>query len=216
LRIITIALGALTAFSAAPVSGETRAATGAPSPLADALAQAAAFCEASLFSGGVQLPPNTIIYMRVPRAAGSVRPLSELPELVKRFAATQPMGRTTQTSGAVKFAASEGEVWAVNYGEMPACDLMVTKGSNVPALAAALVRNLDEQGGWENVRTVPASASMPLSDHVLRKLKPQADDQNYGFRLRVRWPIETAADQNGIQLEMSYLAGTMKPPAPIQ
>jgi hypothetical protein len=192
----------------------------APAPaapaLAEALAQGAAFCEASLYSGAVQLPSNTVIYMRVHRSAGSVRPLSELPELVQRFSATQPMGRVAPVSGAVKFTAADGEVWAVNYGERPACDLMVTKGSNVPEMAAELVRSLDEQGSWDSVRSAPATAEMPLADHLLRKPRPQADDPNYGLRLAVRWPVGTAADPAGVQLEMSYLAGSLRPLAAAQ
>jgi hypothetical protein len=197
------------------MASQSAAATSAP-PLADALAQAATFCEASLYSGDVRLPANATVYMRVHAAAGSVRPFSEIPAIVQRFMETQPMSRMTAPSGAVLFAASEGEVWAVGYGEMPACDLMVTNSSGVPTLANALVRKLDEQEGWESVRAVPASAAMPLSDHLLRKPKPQSDDPAYGFRLKVRWPAEAITDRNGVQLEMSYLAGTMKSSAPVK
>jgi hypothetical protein len=198
---------------AAALAAAAQAAAPAPAEpaLAEALAQGAAFCEASLHSGGVQLPSNAIMYVSVPRRMGAVRPLSELPELVQRFSANQTMGRVAPVSGAVKFTASEGEVWAVNYDKMPACDLMVTNGSNVPELAAELVRTLDGPGAWDSVRSAPASAEMPLANHLLRKPQPEPDDPNYGLRVSVRWPVGTAADRTGVQLQMNYLAGTLRP-----
>jgi hypothetical protein len=196
------------------LAAQTAAAAPAAPPLSEALGQAASFCEAALYTGSVGLPANATVYMSIPAAAGGVRPLSEIPELVQRFAATQPMGRTVAPNVAVRFLASEGEVWTIGYGEVAACDLMVTNGSDVPALAAALVAGLDQEKGWDSVKAVPASAAMPLSQHVLVKPKPQADDPAYAFRVKVRWPDAPAADRDGVQLDMSYVAGTLKSPAP--
>ena len=174
-----------------------------------ALAQGAAYCEAMLYSEQIELPPGATIFRGNFKGAYGIQPIDALPDLVRRFGATQPFGRTSGVQGAVRFAAHHGEVWALTYGEWPACDLMVTKGENVADLGQSPVRRLEKEQGWNSTQAAPASDEMPLARYVLLKNEAQPDEPGYVLRVEVDWLAASSSEQNGIQLSMSYVAGTV-------
>ena len=133
------------------------------------------------------------------------------PDLVKRFAETQPSGRLASGSPFyVKFLSKGVEVWAVVYQETLSCDVMVTAGAgDMAAVAARLVDSL-VKSGWQRVGPSPAGGPGPLAQHVLTKKVPKADAPDAGITLRLRALTGTAADPAGIQLDMSFLGGTLE------
>lgn len=172
-----------------------------------ALANAAEYCErAATRAAGPGMPVpsrgGVAIHDGTPPAMGT-------PDLVKRFAQTQPSGRLASgTPLYLNFFAKDGDVWAVVYDGTPTCDVMVTGASgDMPAAAARLAGSL-RRSGWQIAASTPAAAAMPLAQHVLLKKMPKAGAPAFGLRLRIRALGGTSADPAGVQLEMSFLAGS--------
>jgi hypothetical protein len=173
------------------------------------LANASAYCErvVTRAPGTGMLVPSTgpaAFHDGTPPAMGT-------PDLVKRFAQTQPSGRlATGNPFYVNFITKGADVWAVVYQETSSCDVMVTAGAgDMAAVAARLTESL-VKSGWQRAASSPAGGPGQLAQHVLTKKVPKADAPAAGVTLRLRALSGTAADPAGIQLDMSFLGDTLK------
>ncbi|HEX8241487.1 MAG TPA: hypothetical protein VF574_17255 [Allosphingosinicella sp.] len=178
--------------------------------LDDTLARAALFCEraASRDAGaGFQPPPGGGIAIRDGRP-----PAIGTPDLVKRFADTQPMGRLASAERFyIQFMAPGGDVWAVVYDKLPGCDVMVTNAQgDMPAAASRLVASL-QKSGWQVARSTAASAAMPLAQYVLGRRLPKTGAADLSLSLRIRALSGSSADPTGVQLELSFGGATGAP-----
>lgn len=177
------------------------------------LARASDFCEraASRAAGtGFPIPAGGGISIHDGRP-----PALGTPDLVKRFADTQPIGRLASADRFyLHFLAPGGDVWAVVYDGMPACDVMVTGAAgDMPAAAARLADSL-RRNGWQSAGSTAATATMPLAQHVLVKQVPKAGAPALGLRLRIRALSGAAAEPDGVQLELGFLAGEVGTSSP--
>ena len=197
--LISLAVTALTLA----VPSASSAASSKKLNLDSAIGRAISFCEAvaSREGSGFPVPVGADVHDATPPALGT-------PDLVKRFAATQQSGRMTSPAFFVQFRSSDGLVWAVVYEGMPACDFMITGADgDMPAMASRLSANLSERKGWQIMASAPATAAMPLAQHLLVKKMPKAGAPEFGIRLRIRALAGEAADKDGVQMEMSFLSG---------
>lgn len=180
----------------------------APAPDLDAtLARAVAFCEATVTrEAGKGLPvpvgQGVTVHDGAPPAMG-------VPDIVKRFAATQPSGRIASSPPFyIHLAASDGQVWAVVYETLPMCDLMVTDASgDMPAGATALATALSKRG-WRVVKATAASDAMPLAQQILLKTVPKPGAADSTLRLLIGALAPAAAGRDGVQMHLSLIAGT--------
>lgn len=199
-RLLRVALLA-TLFATPAVTASKKP---AKDGLDSTLARAAEFCErAATHTGtGIPGPPGgggVAIHDGTPPAMGT-------PDLVKRFAQTQPSGRlASKPPFNLHLLGKGGEVWAVVYEGLPTCDVMVTGASgDMPATAVRLAEAL-RRSGWQIVGSTPATATMPLSEQVLIKKVAKPGTPPSSLKLRLRALSGAAADPAGIQLEMSFL-----------
>jgi hypothetical protein len=151
------------------IMGATAAAAKAPAKKgwAGALPEAVAFCEKASSRADVKSFPVPIgggirVHPGDPTAMG-------VPDLVKRFAATQPLGRLASPAFYIHFPSSDGQIWAVVYDGLPACDLMLTgAGGDMPAAASGLAKSLEAKG-WRIVGSTAALGSALFAQHDLRE-----------------------------------------------
>lgn len=204
-RLLCVAL--LGALVAAPAGAAAK--KPAKNGLEATLANAAAYCErvATRAPGTGMLVPTggrAAIHDGTPPALGT-------PDLVKRFAETQPSRHLASGSPFyVNFLTEGAQVWAVVYEGTQTCDVVVTGAvGDMPAIAARLAESL-RKSGWQIVESSPASATMPLARHVLTRKVPAAAAPETSLRLQLRALSGAAADPAGVQLEMSVLAGTSR------
>lgn len=172
------------------------------------LVRASSFCEGAALrpaGAGFQLPSmrGIAIHDRAPRDTG-------VPDLVKRFAATQPMAALAPSpSFHLHFLAPGGDVWALVYDGLPSCSVMVTGASgDIPAAALRLVESL-RGDGWEIAGFRPATAAVPQSKHILIKKLAKPGTPGFGLMLSLRALAGDSADPAGVQLEMRFLAGEL-------
>ena len=200
-----LCVGLLAALVAAP------AGAGSKKPAKDGvestLVNASAYCERV----ATRAPGTGILVPTAGRAAihdGSP-PALGTPDLVKRFAETQPSRHLASGSPFyVNFLTEGAQVWAVVYEGTPTCDVVVTGAAgDMPAIAARLAESMRKRG-WQIVQSTPASAAMPLAQHLLTRKVPAAAAPETTVRLQLRALSSAAADPAGVQLEMSVLAGT--------
>ncbi|HEX8381365.1 MAG TPA: hypothetical protein VF619_12555 [Allosphingosinicella sp.] len=184
------------AVAAAPKSG-----------LDSTLANASNFCErAASRAPGTGFPPplggRVSIHDGNPPAMG-------VPDLVKRFAETQPTGRLAPSAPFyLHFFTSGADVWAVVYDKLPSCDVMVTGAAgDLQAVASRLTQAL-RKSGWQSMGSTAATAAMPLAQHVLVKKVARPGAPEAVLTLRVRALSGPSADPAGVQLEMSFLSGS--------
>lgn len=176
------------------------------------LASASEFCERAATRApgtGFPLPSagGVAVHDGTPPAMGT-------PDLVKRFAQTQTSGRLASVAPFyLHFFAKGGDVWAVVYDGLPTCDVMVTGAAgDMPAAASRLADSL-RRSGWQVAGSTPATAAMPLAQHILLKKMPKTGSPGFGLRLRIRALSGAGADPAGVQLEMSFLAGEVETPS---
>lgn len=201
-RLLCVVLAA--SLLATPAGAASKKA--AKGGLDSTLANASEFCERAAtrpVGTGFPLPAGggVAIHDGAPPAMGT-------PDLVKRFAQTQPSARLA--SGPpfnLHFFAKGADVWAIVYDGIPTCEIMVTGASgDMPAVASRLAESL-RRSGWRIAEASPATAARPFAQHVLLKKIPKPGAADYGLRLRLRAMSGASAAPEGIQLEMSFLAG---------
>ena len=179
-----------------------------------ALAEAAAYCELRIDQANSRftLPRGTIVYTAMnPVVAQSVRargaqlgPINaELPDLVKRFAATQPMA---QRSGVgpewfeyVRFGHDGSYAWTVTDPKAAACDVLVTDTDKPLAERDALVAKY-QQAGWTLDQSVPGPALW-----VMSFAKGSASTGASKFVARMQG-LGANADKTGVQMEIQFMA----------
>lgn len=205
-RVICIALIA-SLFAMPPAAAASR--KPGKGDLHSNLARVSSFCEqAVLRAPGTGFPLPSLrgvgIHGGAPRDSG-------VPDLVKRFAARQPMARIfSAPTFNLHFQAPGGDVWALVYDSLPTCDVMVTGASgDMPATAARLAESLAGDG-WQIAAFRPATATMPLSKHILVKRLPKPGMPDFGLMLVIRAPAGEAADPAGVQLELDFIAGKVE------
>jgi hypothetical protein len=205
-RVLCVALVA-SLFAGPTVAGAPR--KPAKGDLDSTLARASSFCEGAALrpaGAGVELPSlrGIAIHDRAPRDAG-------VPDLVKRFARTRPMAPLASSPSLhLHFLAPGGDVWALVYDGLPACDVMVTGASgDLPAAASRLAEALGRDG-WQIAGSSPATAAMPLAKHVLSKKIAKPGTPDFGLMLSLRALAGDSADPTGVQLEMRFLAGELR------
>ena len=170
----------------------------APPPVDAALASAARYCEA-VVTEKKTAPPLP--------AGVTVHSDSGIPDLIKRFAATQPMIRMFGVDSYAHFHARNGQVWVVRSQQAVACDIVVTA---VPGGSAALgdsfTRSLPGQG-WKTLSSSPATAAMPFWRHTLVKWVPKANSPNFGLSLKILGLLPPSSTEDDNQLELSFIGG---------
>lgn len=174
--------------------------------LNSSLKRAASFCEQAVLRRpgvGFSLPSlrGIKIHDRAPRDTG-------VPDLVKRFAASQPAAALAPSpSFHLQFLARDGDVWALVYDGIPTCSIMVTGASgDMPAAASRLAEAL-RADGWELAASRPATATMLLAKQILIKKSANSGIPDFGIMLSLRALAGNSADPAGVQMEMRFLAG---------
>jgi hypothetical protein len=207
-RLLSIALAA-SLVALPPVAAASR--KPGKGDLSTNLARVSAFCEQAILRApgkGFPLPSlrGIEIHGGDPRDPG-------VPDLVKRFAARQQMAQLVSSpTFNMRFRAPDGDAWALVYEALPACDVMVTGASgDMPAAAVRLAESLGGDG-WEVAGFIPATASRPLSKHILVKKLPKPGSPDFGIMLTVRALAGDSADPTGVQMEMGFLAGAVSNP----
>ncbi len=203
------ACAALALSLAASTTTPAAARKAAPSArgIAAMLKKAVTYCEAVVArkaGTGLPVPMGANIHDGTPPAVGT-------PDLVKRFAAMQSSRHLASSSPFyVQFLPAAGaQVWAVVYDRLPTCDVMVTgSDGDMPAAAAALSQSLRDDDGWQVVASVPATDAMPLAQHLLVKKTSPAGGSDFDVQLKMRALAATAADRDGIQMELGFIGGT--------
>jgi hypothetical protein len=180
--------------------------------LDSAITSAVSYCESVAARENIATFPMPIgadMHDATPPALGT-------PDIVKRFAATQPIGRMAAPSFFVRFPASNGEVWAVLYEGMPACDFMITGADgDMPTLATDLAKSLGATRGWRTMSSEPATGGMPFAQLVLVKRMPRTGTPEFALRASIRALSASIATKEGVQLDMSFLAGKIGTGAPV-
>ena len=138
---------------------------------------------------------------------------ADVPDLIKRFAATTVTGRTSAVSDFVKIPSQDGDVWIV-VGRGPVCDAMVTNSNGTANFPGTVLSELQSNQGWTLRMKSDATASSPLWAAVLTKSVPAKDAPQYGMRLRVQGLTKEFAKPDGVQLEINLAAGDIQSRAP--
>ncbi|MBB4100809.1 hypothetical protein [Sphingomonas kyeonggiensis] len=197
-------------------------------PLAEVLPRAAALCAKAAETNSWSLEKGTDFYepeeSRIKLPAGEpsgsraakmiaqmnagMKTLADTPPLIQRVIGHSQSRMMFKISMAARFPAASGEVWVIFYNGN-ACDLYVTGSSEpVAPLAASLANTLGAQG-WQTAAAVDAGEKMPLSQRLLLRAAPKPDMPGYGVRAKMQWLSPAAADSEGVQLDISYLAGNV-------
>jgi hypothetical protein len=170
----------------------------APPPVDAALASAARYCEAVVTER--KTPPSL-------PAGATVHSDSGIPDLIKRFAATQPMIRMFGVDSYAHFHARNGQVWVVRSQQAVACDIVVTAvPGGSAALGATFVKSLPGQG-WISLASSPATAARPFWRQTLVKRVPKADSSNFGLSLKIVGLLPPGSTEDDSQLELSFVGG---------
>jgi hypothetical protein len=167
-------------------------------PVDAALASAARYCEA-VVTDRTTSPPLP--------AGATVHSDSGVPDLIKRFAAMQPVTRMFGIDSYAHFHARNGQVWVVRSQQSVACDIVVTA---VPGGSAALgesfTKSLPGQG-WKNLFSLPATAARPFWRQTFVKWVPKANSPNFGLSLKFLGLLPPGSTEEDSQLELSFIGG---------
>jgi hypothetical protein len=189
------------------------ASAGAEPPKVSALDEAASFCQWQISGkdGKFNMPAGSVRYenwgadvvalmksKRIP-----VGPtFADLPELVVRFASTQPAGRLSGMSpewfGYMSFG--RGKAWTVNYPKTSACDVMVTGSAEYLADRDSLLEKM-QKGGWK-LFEAPAAQNSPLWRSTLSK---PGDTDGSNIVATVQGLSPDLATPDGVQLEIQFI-----------
>ncbi|HEY0130681.1 MAG TPA: hypothetical protein VGB57_04680 [Allosphingosinicella sp.] len=167
-------------------------------PVETALASAARYCETVVTEKNVAPP--------LP-AGATVEPEGGVPDLVKRFAATQSMVSMFGVGAFAHFRARNGQVWVIRSPQPAVCHIMVTAvPGGSAALGASFTKSLAGQG-WQTVSSIPASAAMPLWRHKVAKWVSKPNSPNFGLLLDVQGLLPPSSTEDGVQMELSFIGG---------
>ncbi|HEX8308705.1 MAG TPA: hypothetical protein VF645_09855 [Allosphingosinicella sp.] len=170
----------------------------APPAVDSALAGAARYCEAIVMAKKSTLP--------VP-AGVTIHSDSGVPDLIRRFAATQPMTRMFGIDSYAHFHARNGQVWVVRSEQAVSCDIVVTAvPGGADALRDSFLKSLPGQG-WQMRSSSTATPTKPLWRHSFVKWVPKASASGFGLVLDVRGLHPAASTEDGVQMELGFIGG---------
>jgi len=170
----------------------------APPPVDSALAGAARYCEA-VVTERKSLPPLP--------AGVTVHSDSGVPDLIKRFTATQPMLRMFGVDSYAHFRARNGQVWVVRSQQAVTCDIVVTAvPGGSAALSASFLGSLPGQG-WKTLSSSPATAANPFGRHTVVKWVPKANSPNFGISLKILVLLPPGSTEADSQMALSFIGG---------
>jgi hypothetical protein len=164
------------------------------------VATAVSYCETVVLrQAGTHLPVPTEAILH-----GGASTAAAVPDLVQRFASTTFSGLLGLSSPFyIQFPAMGGQLWVVAYDGVPTCDVMITGAEgDMTAEASALADTLRGKAGWDLLSAQTPSA-MPLAQYTLVKQMPSGQ----AIRLRMRALAGSAAEPDGVQWELSFIAG---------
>ena len=200
------------------VMSSSAMAADAPSSISEAVFHAVELCERAVQTEGAvpfDRPKGAELYEDLLGQAGRpdiARMQSEAPALVQRFVQTLPWRTIEAPAMMMRYPAASGEAWAVIGQKNRSCNVMVT--GSVDPVAATLVEQMAARG-WRVVIARPAVKPATLAQHVLVKMNPTLSAPDWGVRARVRSLGFTPDTRDGVEMEMSFLAGNIVVRAPV-
>ena len=199
--LVTISAGMLTPSAmAADVS----------SSISEAVFHAVALCERAVQTEGsipFDRPNGAELYEDMLGRAGKpniARMQSEAPALVQRFILTLPWRAVEAPTMMMRYPATSGEAWAVVGQRTGSCSVLVT--GSVDPVAATLVEQM-AAGGWRIAAARPAIKPATLAQYVLVKMNPTPSAPNWGVRALVRSVGFTPETRDGVEMDISFVAG---------
>ncbi|MGV3769774.1 MAG: hypothetical protein ACO1NM_07070 [Sphingobium phenoxybenzoativorans] len=138
---------------------------------------------------------------------GTTKALSNLPDLIKRYAKTGALSVADAPSLFLRFSAPNGETWSVIRAKTFTCDVVATgfRGSETDQD----VLNDMTKSGWVLVKSVPSAVPNGLSQYVLTKMLPASGDPTYGIRAHIKSMGFAASLAGGVQMEIDLVAGQL-------
>lgn len=178
-------------------------------PISSATMQAVAMCERAVQADGniaLDMPKGTeLFHDLLGRAKGAgIHMTADAPPLIQRFVMTQPWRAVEPPSFMIRYPSGSGEAWAIVAGRTRSCNVVVT-GSTDPSASNILGKM--QPAGWRMIITRPASQPGMLASHTLVKMNPTPSAPNWGVRAIVRSLGFTPDTRDGVQMEMSFIAG---------
>ena len=199
---------------ARPVAAEPDPSAAQALSLAGAVELSASYCQNGLDGTTTDLPWGTTTYVDVSdetiRRIPSIQHISTVPELVKRYVASSSYGSVHGANKIVRLLSHGGEVWMLTYHNVSACEVMVTAADDAVKVAEGFIGRLGETEAWEISEAALPDAQNQVTEYVLLKPRPQADNRNRIYRLYAAWLGHEQSDKSGVQFEMSFLAGTKR------
>lgn len=174
-------------------------------PLGNAILNAADACEQAM-SGPIRMKYPAQVFMDTP-AHLKAPSFADVPDLVKRFAATTTGGRLSSDQTFIRLASQEAAVWASVSNGFPFCDVAVISTEGLDRnLPAELVESL-KADGWSLTKTLGVDdESAPLFHYSLAKAVPGKESAT-----RILWikgMNHPPQGEEGIHLELNMMQGT--------
>jgi hypothetical protein len=171
-----------------------------------AIAQSIGMCERATQGGRMVFPPDAQVYFGA-FDVGTTKGLSNLPDLIKRYAKTGALAAVDAPSLFLRFSAPNGETWSVIRAKTFTCDVVATgfRGSETDQD----VLNEMTRNGWVLVKSVPPAVPNGLSQYVLTKMLPASGDPTYGIRAHIKSMGFADSLANGVQMEIDLVAGQL-------
>ncbi|OYX89719.1 MAG: hypothetical protein B7Y74_16785 [Novosphingobium sp. 35-62-5] len=187
------------------------------------LEQAFDYCafESNGAEGGYTMPVGAVLYQPMDpavaaqfRAMGNSRAIgpisSDVPDLVKRFAQTQPITRRSDLAPIWfyywSFGGKSPTAWAVSDAKTHSCEVMVTGNRNFLADRDTLISKL-QQGGWSLTTPMPTSGS---AFWTFTMTKEAAAGRKLMFHAE---GLGSTADRKGIQMSLTFTPQAATDPA---
>lgn len=166
--------------------------------------KAAKICEKATQGGRMIIPAEAEIYVAAP-VGPAMKPLSALPDLLKRYGATSWPGAPTMY---LRFAGNDGDAWSAIRGELFTCDVVAT-GFHGSVKNQEVLDQLTSEG-WATVVSRAASQPGALSQFVMVKMQPNSTSPNYGIKAHIKSVGFSEATADGIQMEIGFVAGEVQ------
>ncbi|MDT0507680.1 hypothetical protein [Novosphingobium sp. MMS21-SN21R] len=157
------------------------------------------------------MDPSIVAQMRVLGNSRAIGPTSsDVPDLVKRFAQTQPISRVSDLAPIWfyywSFGGKSPTAWAVSDAKTHACEIMVTGNRNFVADRDTLISSL-QRSGWLLETPTPANGSAFWTFTMTKEVPA-------GSKLMFRAEgLGATADRNGIQMSLTFTPQAATNPA---
>jgi hypothetical protein len=184
---------------------------------ASALNEAAEFCafnvrraegvSYTLPSGAISYQPMRANVVKSMRSRGmKIGPTTaDLPELVSRFASTQPMARLSNVSPQwfdyVRFGRNGSFAWAISHPSLPLCDILITDTVNFLDERDKFLGDREAKG-WSIDRSKLTKGALFWSASALESI---SDANSKLPHLTVLMQgLDAGADRKGVQMEIQF------------